>query len=236
MLLHGFTQSASSLEPLASMIGERTVLRVDLPGHGASSDVSADLDAAAAMVADLAEGERFDVVGYSLGGRVALHVACATPPGLRRVVTIGASAGIADDDARAARLERDVATANALESGGDVASFISRWLANPMFATLPPERADVSGRLRNSAAGLADSLRRCSLGAQRWLMPELARLECPTLMVAGARDDPFVAQACAVARASSAVAAVSVPGAGHACHLEQPAVAARLIARFLDET
>lgn len=233
VVLHGFTQTSSSVAPLGTLLAaSRTVIAVDLPGHGRSSDVRADLDEAAALVVDAAGTEPFDLVGYSLGGRVALHVACLAPATLRRTVAISASPGIEDPAARARRYERDIALADSLEADG-VEAFLARWLANPLFATLPEARADVPGRQANSAAGLADSLRRCSLGAQRWLAPSLEALDTPLLMLAGARDDPFLAAACAMAARADAVSAAAVPGSGHVCHLEQPAICARLIEHFL---
>jgi 2-succinyl-6-hydroxy-2,4-cyclohexadiene-1-carboxylate synthase len=234
VVLHGFTQTASSMRPLAEQLAaSRSVLSVDLPGHGASAEVSGDLDETAALVVESAGGEPFDLIGYSLGGRVALHVACLAASGLRRTVAISASPGLEDPDARAQRRSRDTALADALEADGDVDGFLSRWLANPLFATLRDADADVEGRRANTVAGLADSLRRCSLGAQRWLVPELSTLETPLLMLAGSRDDQFLALACEVAARNPAAAAAAVPGAGHVCHLEQPAITWRLIDAFL---
>ena len=233
VLVHGFTQTATSMAPLTERLAvTRHVVAVDLPGHGGSSGVSADLEEAAVLVADAARGEPFDLVGYSLGGRVALHVACLAPPGLRATAVVSASPGIADHDARNRRLARDVALADELEERGDVGAFLERWLRNPMFATLPADRADLDGRRANTASGLADSLRRCSVGAQRWLGDELAEATTPVLMVCGARDDPFVAAACALAARSPAVGASVVPGAGHVAHLERPDVVARLLDHF----
>ncbi|HEV3212352.1 MAG TPA: alpha/beta fold hydrolase [Acidimicrobiales bacterium] len=235
VLLHGFTQTASSMGPIAERLAAtRHVVAVDLPGHGGSASVRADLDGAAALVVDAAGDGPFDLVGYSLGGRIALHVACAAPAGLGSTVAISASPGIADAAARHARLERDLALADQLEADGDVEGFLARWLANPLFATLRAERADLAGRAAaNTAAGLVDSLRRCSVGTQRWLGDELARLDRPLLFLSGARDDAFVASACAVAARSRVVAVGVVPGAGHVAHLEQPDVTVRLLESVL---
>jgi 2-succinyl-6-hydroxy-2,4-cyclohexadiene-1-carboxylate synthase len=232
--LHGFTQTSSSWASIISALpATRSVLSVDLPGHGRSASTSCDLEEAAAMVVELTDGESFDLVGYSLGGRIALHVACQDPSPLRRTIVISASPGIEDLEARQARLARDRAMADELEGSGDVASFVRRWLANPMFATLPEERAGVEDRAANTAAGLADSLRRCSVGTQRWLGGELALARSPILLLAGARDDPFVSSSCRLAASSDGIAVDVVPGSGHACHLEQPAIVSRLIDVFL---
>jgi 2-succinyl-6-hydroxy-2,4-cyclohexadiene-1-carboxylate synthase len=234
VLLHGFTQTGASMRGLADALSARhEVACADLPGHGASGPLSADLDETAALVGEAAGGEPFDLVGYSLGGRVALHVALSAPAGLRRVVALSASPGIADEAARASRLERDRALADALVADGDVAAFVARWLAAPMFANLRPDAEDLAARAANTAAGLADSLRRCSVGTQRWLGDELALLTVPLLCVAGAADDQFVAHAVGIAARTAAAGAVSIPGAGHACHLEQPGLTARVITQFL---
>jgi 2-succinyl-6-hydroxy-2,4-cyclohexadiene-1-carboxylate synthase len=234
VVLHGFTQTAASVSPLVERLASsRRVVALDLPGHGGSASVSADLDETAALVVAAAEGDEFDLVGYSLGGRVALHVVCGEVPTLRRTAVISASPGIADADARRRRLEADRTLADGLVANGDVDAFLERWLRNPLFATLDDARAGVEGRRANTAAGLADSLRRCSVGTQRWLGDELATLERPLLMLAGARDDAFVAAACAAASRSPAVATAVVPGAGHVAHLEQPDVTARLLDAYL---
>jgi 2-succinyl-6-hydroxy-2,4-cyclohexadiene-1-carboxylate synthase len=230
IVLHGFTQTAVSMSPLVERLTRtRRVVALDLPGHGGSAGISADLDKSAALVVAAADGEEFDLVGYSLGGRIALHVVCSNAPGLRRTAVISASPGIADLDARRRRLEADAALADGLVADGDVDAFLERWLRNPLFATLPAGRAGVESRRANTAVGLADSLRRCSVGTQRWLGDELSALEHPLFMLAGARDDAFVAAACTSAERGRAVAAAIVPGAGHVAHLEQPDVTARLL-------
>src|SRR6516164_8577892 len=133
LLVHGFTQVATSMAPLAERLAAaRRVVAVDLPGHGGSGAISADLDESAALVAAVADGEPFDLVGYSLGGRVALHAACRPPSNLRAVAVVSASPGIADPERRRARFERDVALAEALEADGDLDGFLRRWLAAPM--------------------------------------------------------------------------------------------------------
>src|SRR5271163_4959347 len=120
--LHGFTQTAASWEPvLDELHGSYSVLTVDLPGHGRSAAQSCDLDETATGVDELADGEPFDLVGYSLGGRVALHLACRVGSLVRRTVIVSASPGIPDDNARATRLAKDQALADELEASGDVA-------------------------------------------------------------------------------------------------------------------
>ncbi len=234
VLLHGFTQTGRLWGPFGNRLAERhELLAVDLPGHGGSSAVDADLTRTAALVVAAAGEGPYDLLGYSLGARVALHVALEAPPGLRRLVVIGATAGIADPTARAARRSRDEELADRLERSGDVAGFLDRWLANPMFAGLPPEASGRSERARNTAAGLASSLRRAGTGTQEPLEAPLGAVPTPTLVVAGATDHRFVAAGRRLVAALPAATLSLVPGAGHAAHLEQPALAARTVGSWL---
>jgi 2-succinyl-6-hydroxy-2,4-cyclohexadiene-1-carboxylate synthase len=232
VLVHGFTQTLAAWGPAARRLGERwPVVRVDLPGHGGSGGVRVGFAEAAGLVG--ACGGKGGYVGYSLGGRLCLRLALERPDLVRALVLVGASPGIADPAARAARREADEALAQGIERDG-VAAFLDRWLAGPLFATLPPELAGRAERLANTAEGLADSLRRLGTGTQEPLWDRLAGLRPPALLVAGERDARFAAIAREMAAAIGPTAQVAVlPGAGHAAHLERPAELAALVEEFL---
>lgn len=233
VLAHGFTQTGRLWGPFgeALSIGRRLV-RVDLPGHGGSSDVVADLNESGAMLADAGGRGPFDVVGYSLGARVALHSALVHPERIRRLVLIGGTAGIEDPRARAARRRQDEETAGELEREKDLAGFLRRWLASPMFAGLAAP--GVAERLRNTPAGLASSLRLAGTGTQEPLWERIGSLDMPVLVVAGASDIRFAVAGARLAGTLGAATFSLVPGAGHAAHLHQPALTARLVTAFLD--
>lgn len=173
-----------------------------------------------------------DVLGYSLGARVALHLGLAHPSLVRRLVLISGTAGLVDADERQRRRERDDRLADELEATRDVGAFIDRWLSAPMFATLPGVLAEQESRLANTAPGLAASLRLAGLGTQASLWGCLPTLEPSLLTVTGATDVRFVEIGRRMAEAASGVQSV-VPGAGHAVHLEQPATVARLVSSWL---
>jgi 2-succinyl-6-hydroxy-2,4-cyclohexadiene-1-carboxylate synthase len=233
-LVHGFTQTLASWAPLAGRLRARwEVVRVDLPGHGGSGAVRADLPGAAALLADAAGPAAY--LGYSLGGRVCLRLALDRPDLVRALVLLGASPGIADASERAARRAADEALARDLERDG-VAAFLDRWLAGPLFATLPAERAGREERLGNGAAGLAAALRLLGTGAQAPLWPRLPGLAAPVLLVAGELDGKFAALAARMAASIGPRARVAlVPGAGHAAHLERPERFAELVEEFLEQ-
>jgi 2-succinyl-6-hydroxy-2,4-cyclohexadiene-1-carboxylate synthase len=109
---HGFTQTSASWKPIAAqvaMLGHEAVV-VDLPGHGGSSGVRADLRRTADMVTSMVG--RASYVGYSMGGRLCLQAALLYPGVVRRLALIGANPGIVDDRERATRITDDHALAD----------------------------------------------------------------------------------------------------------------------------
>jgi 2-succinyl-6-hydroxy-2,4-cyclohexadiene-1-carboxylate synthase len=234
VLVHGFTQTRAAWEPVATRLRDRwRLVRVDLPGHGGSAGVRAGFAEAAGLLGEC--GGRAAYVGYSLGGRLCLRLALDRPELVRALVLLGASPGIADPAARAQRRAADESLAAGIERDG-VAAFLGRWLAGPLFATLPPARAGLPDRLANTPAGLASALRLLGAGAQAPLWDRLAGLRCPTLLVAGALDGKFAALAAEMAAAiGPAARRALVPGAGHAVHLERPAELAALLDGFLSD-
>lgn len=209
------------------------MLTPDLPGHGTRSAVRAGLWEAAAVVG--AECGRAAYLGYSMGGRVALHLALAQPELVERLVLVGATAGLEDDEERAARRAADEELARLLEADG-VERFLDRWLARPMFSGLSDEAAGRDARRENTVEGLASSLRLMGTGVQEPLWRRLGELAVPVLLVTGERDDAYLELTMRMAAWVGAYASlVMVPGAGHACHLERPDVFAELVVPFLEE-
>lgn len=220
-LLHGFGQTRRCWGPLAhDLARDHQLVALDAPGHGASAAITADLNATAGLVADAAG--RATYVGYSMGARMALHVVLARPEAVRGLVLIGGTPGIEDERERAARRANDRRLAQRIREHG-VEPFVTEWLAQPLFAGLPPEARFESERCSNSREGLARSLELAGTGSQRPLWDELARIDAPVLAVAGQMDDRYARIAERMAGAIGASATVAlVPGAGHSAHLEQP--------------
>ncbi len=230
--LHGFTQTRDSARRYRTILAtDYEVLSPDLPGHGTSAGLSASLEDAADLVAAVAGAGPVALGGYSMGGRVALHVALRHPGLVSRLVVLSATPGIEDEAERAARRARDEALAERIERVGTPA-FLEEWLAQPLFSTLPHDAGERAAR-STDAAGLADALRRAGTGTQAWLLEDLARLDTPTLVLAGSRDSKFVAAGARIAGAVADGRLVVLEGLGHAAHLEDPAAVAGAVRDFL---
>jgi 2-succinyl-6-hydroxy-2,4-cyclohexadiene-1-carboxylate synthase len=234
VLVHGFTQTRASWTTVAAELNGDgyDVVSVDAPGHGDSGDRRLDLASAAAALGET--GGAATYVGYSMGGRLALHLAVAEPQLVERLVLVSTTAGIDDEAARAARRADDERLAKELERDG-VAAFVDRWLTLPLFANLRSEDAQLAARLANTADGLASSLRMAGTGAQRSQWTELASLPMPVLLVVGERDTKFTAIAERMAALIADARLEVVRGAGHAVHLEQPAEFLVSLRRWLED-
>jgi 2-succinyl-6-hydroxy-2,4-cyclohexadiene-1-carboxylate synthase len=221
VFVHGFTQTANSWKPIAARFaaeGYEAVV-VDLPGHGGSTNIRADLRRAADMLTALCG---FGVyVGYSLGGRLCLHAALMYPDLVRGLALLGASPGIADETERAARRVADDKLADHIVNVG-VEAFLKVWLAQPLFAGLELNTVQRADRMSNTAEGLASSLRHAGTGAQGSLWPRLREMNMPILTVSGELDHKFAAIGRQVAASVPEGESVEIPGAGHAAHLQQP--------------
>jgi len=229
--LHGFTQTKDSgHEFLSILAGTHEVLTIDLPGHGENAAVAASLDETADLLADVLPVEPFELGGYSYGGRLALHFALRHPERVKRLILLSATMGIRDTTERSIRRERDAALAARVEVT-DIEDFLDEWLAQPMFAALPADPAERAARSRD-AHGLAHSLRSSGTGTQEWLGERLAALSVPTLIVAGADDVKFVAEARRLREAIANSRLALVDHCGHAAHLERPTAVAELIEAF----
>ena len=239
-LLHGFTQNARAWGTFCEVLSATHAVRaVDLPGHGGSTEIRADLWQTGDLVADGCG--QCDYIGYSLGGRVLLHTAIRRPEVVGRAVLIGATAGIEDQGEREARIAADELIATELDDAGDdsgaLGAFLSRWLAGPLFCDLTDEAAQTGARMENRASGLASSLRLCGAGTQEPLWQRVGDLAMPVLVIAGERDARFtiLGEKLAQAIGSNARFAV-VPGANHACQLERPEETAAIVEDFLSRT
>ncbi len=175
------------------------------------------------------------LLGYSLGARVALHVTLSGALPLRCALFIGVTAGMEDAGARALRRQSDDAIADELEASGDAARFIDSWLRGPLFQRLGLGGAtERSERLRNTASGLASSLRLCGTGTQEPLWQQLPTISVPVLAMAGTDDTRFASHALRVGRSVPHGVTSLVPGGGHAVHLAQPEQSVRIVRHWLD--
>jgi 2-succinyl-6-hydroxy-2,4-cyclohexadiene-1-carboxylate synthase len=223
--LHGFAGTGAMWRAV-----DAAYLAPDLPGHGAAGAVR-PIDFATCVERVLAAAPpRFVLAGYSMGGRVALHVALAAPERVERLVLVATTAGIEDDAERARRRASDEALAAEIEDRA-IGEFVDRWSVLPLFAGDPPDAVAFwkEDMRRNEPAGLAAALRGIGTGAMEPLWDRLGELTMPAAVLAGSRDAKFVALGERLA-AALRTELVTVPGAGHGVPREAPRAVAAAIA------
>jgi 2-succinyl-6-hydroxy-2,4-cyclohexadiene-1-carboxylate synthase len=232
VLLHGFTQTSRSWDRYIDLLQpEQSIIRFDAPGHANSTSVSADLPTTATMVAE--QGAKADYIGYSMGARLALHIALLHPDSVRRLVLISGSPGLRTNAEQIERQRSDEQLAREIRQVG-VSQFVSKWLSNPMFANLVSTEGDIKDRLRNSVDGLVSSLTMSGTGSQQSLWDRLSELSMPVLLIVGENDQKFRQINSEMKNLiSSQTELVIIQNAGHAVHLEQPKQCVSVIANFL---
>ncbi|TMM04267.1 MAG: 2-succinyl-6-hydroxy-2,4-cyclohexadiene-1-carboxylate synthase [Actinobacteria bacterium] len=233
VLLHGFGGTHRTWDRVLARLGAERYrpLALDLRGHGAARDRRPiTFDACAGDVLAAAPEERFVLCGYSMGGRIAQHVALAAGERVSRLVLVATTAGIADPAERAARRAADAALAERIERGS-IEDFAATWRDQPLFAGDPPEvaRGARADYLRNDPRALAAVLRGVGTGAMEPLWERLERLRAPAVVLAGERDAKFRALGERLAAALPDARLEIVPGAGHAVHLEAPEAVAEAL-------
>jgi len=176
------------------------------------------------------------VVGYSMGGRLALRAVLREPRAYRALVLVGATPGIEDEQRRRSRRAADDELADWMERA-PIHAIVDHWENQPVFATqsLDVVERQRRGRLSHQPARLAAMLRATGQGVLPPVWNQLGRLVLPVLAVAGERDDRYAQIAQRMAREVPIGQAALVPGAGHAAHLEQPDEFSDLLLDFLDE-
>jgi 2-succinyl-6-hydroxy-2,4-cyclohexadiene-1-carboxylate synthase len=225
VFLHGFSGTRRAWDRVIAQLDHERYLPLapDLPGHGEAADGERPITFTGCVEAVLASSPpRFALCGYSMGGRVALHVALAAPTRVTRLLLIGATAGIEDERERAERRDSDHVLADALERI-PFEDFIERWRTQPLFAADPPHvgmlaRAD---QRRNSPHALAAALRGIGAGEMTPLWSRLGELTMPVTLLNGERDSKFIDIGRRMAERLPNACAIVVPG-GHGLPLENP--------------
>ncbi|WP_058912785.1 2-succinyl-6-hydroxy-2,4-cyclohexadiene-1-carboxylate synthase [Entomohabitans teleogrylli] len=222
--LHGFLGSRREWLPVARGDFVRwPQLIIDLPGHGGSAGCTAH---SFQQVSEWLHNTlvsynilNYWLIGYSLGGRLAMYHAChGDSRGLQGMIIEGGNPGLASPALREQRLRADRHWAQRLR-GEPVEQVLAAWYQQPVFSSLSDaqRRELVADRRNNDPQALAAMLEATSLGRQPDLTPALRQLAIPVHYLCGERDAKFQAIA-----ATLPVHSHTIMAAGHNAHREQP--------------
>lgn len=225
LFIPGFMQRGDAWRPVAELLPERYPSR--LLDHAEHSFEG--------RLREIAESGADVLVGYSLGGRLALRAALRSPESFTAVVLVGSTAGIEEGPLRVQRVEADEKLASWMEAM-PIEDIVGLWERQPLFADQSDALVESQrpGRLSQDPRSLALLLRTAGQGVLEPVWHELRALELPLLAIAGARDDGYSSAAKRIAHLAPNARAAIVEDAGHAAHLQRPEEVARLIGEFLD--
>ncbi|MGL5794721.1 MAG: 2-succinyl-6-hydroxy-2,4-cyclohexadiene-1-carboxylate synthase [Waterburya sp.] len=242
VFLHGFLGNSQDFLAVIDLISpEFCCLVLDLPGHG-QTEVKQDINyhlpnLAQALIALL---EQLNIrqcflVGYSLGGRIALYLTIYFPQYFLGVILESASPGLKTQPERDRRIQQDLQLIKQLESQ-DFADFLQQWYSQPLFSSFaqhPNFQQALIRRLNNNPVKLSKSLRYLGLGMQPSLWSQLKSLQIPLLLVVGELDSKFVAINREIANLCPQANLNIVKNSGHNVHFEQLWEFSKLLERFL---
>jgi len=245
ILLHGFMGSILNWDTITPILERHNrVIAIDILGHGRSASPANfrrySIEETASDIAALLEtlnAKSINLVGYSMGARVALYFALANPHFMNKLVLESGSPGLETQIEQSSRIASDHQLARWLLENG-MAAFVERWEQLPLFASqarLPAEAQakQKAQRLQNDPIGLANSLRGMGTGSQPSLWEKLNKLTAPTLLIAGDLDPKYCAIAARLAQILPQATLQIVPDAGHNVHLEKQKAYLQLVQNFL---
>jgi len=245
LLLHGFLGCKEDWETLEKAIGpDQSYLTTDLPGHAETAGIalapeSYRMEKCAKLVIDTINHVGLSschLLGYSMGGRLALFLALHYPDRFRSLMIESATAGIRNETERTERRARDAKLAQTIRDR-NLADFLEFWYSQPLFATLDPQSQSYKlmyeRRLGSDREGLALSLEQMGTGAQPDLWDHLNELKIPALFMAGARDWKFQRLAAEMANLCPGGEVAILAEAGHNVHFEKPEEFGQTVSAFI---
>lgn len=248
LLLHGFTGNSEGWKEFAPFWKDHSkTIALDIIGHGKSGsppDIGQyQIEESAAVINSLLEKmgiRKIDVLGYSMGGRLALTFAVNYPEKVRKLILESASPGLRTEAERHERRIQDKKLSEKIRQEG-IKNFIDYWENIPLFQSQKslPEKIRTkirSQRLANSIDGLANSLNGMGTGVQPSWWDELAHLEMPVLLITGNLDQKFCRIAEEMSKILPNVKWKTAEDAGHAIHVEKPELFGTIVSGFLSQT
>ena len=245
IFLHGFLGLGEDwLEIAQDLSRDHFCILPDMPGHGKTHKSDQQLcnmattsEAIVNLLDDL-KIDRVTLLGYSMGGRIALYTALHFGQRMKALVLESASPGIEDNKERTDRADLDDLRAEQIERKG-VAAFVEQWYNAPLFGSLhtKPEKLALlkQSRLVHDPHTLAAALRGLSVGRQPSLWKEIPQLDIPTLIIAGAMDKKYCDIAGKMAALMPRCRQITIGNAGHNAHFEQPRELLARLREFLHD-
>ncbi|NQV30766.1 MAG: 2-succinyl-6-hydroxy-2,4-cyclohexadiene-1-carboxylate synthase [Candidatus Marinimicrobia bacterium] len=245
---HGFMGSGTDWQPMIDdLFPEYCNILVDLPGHGKSNHSSKGsylnylnylnyLDVLMDQLSNQGFGT-FVAIGYSLGGRVALHFQQRFPRRILGLVGLSTAPGLKTAHERLQRHHSDELLMDSLERLG-FSDFLTKWYAQPIFGSIQDNNELfeklLESRSKNEPEQLRTALNLFGNGALPSLWNSLTEITTPILLLSGSQDAKY----CGINQEMVNLLPTGrhrIVAGGHSFHLEKPLETALAIRHFLSE-
>lgn len=247
VFLHGFTGSTATWREVREQFsGSYRTVAIDLTGHGKTTSpenpvrysMEEQIEDLNKLIEQLSI-QSFYLVGYSMGGRIALGYTIKYPERVRALVLESASPGLKEEVEREQRRNADALLAKKIIENG-IQSFVEKWENIPLFdsqKSLPEKKREEvrAERLQQSEIGLANSLLGIGTGSQKSYWDTLQKLKKPVYLITGELDAKFVGIAREMENLLEKCRRSIVPDVGHAIHVENPCIFATMIKDYLHQ-
>ncbi len=234
LFLHGFMGNIHEFDEAIKILAEEfSFLTIDLPGHGNTQVLGGDeyytmANTANALInlLDKLKINQCFLVGYSMGGRLALYLTLHFPERFAKVVLESASPGLATERERLARVKNDAQIARKLARSitkADFTIFLQNWYNQPIFGAIknhPNFESILESRLQNHPIELTKSLQFMGTGNQPSLWNQLNQNTTPLLLLSGEYDQKFIDINTEIAQKCKLSQLKIINHAGHNIHLE----------------
>jgi len=247
VFLHGFMGRARSWKTIMESLADTfRCIAFDLPGHGSSLFRSCDrleqlqgIDDTARLIfedLDRLGIQRFALYGYSMGGRIAQHMAIMAPGRISRLILESASFGISDPAERALRLKKDRSLLSGIKTPDDFRSFLNNWYCMPLFRTLPETpfmNSLIEDKIGHPVAEYQQALNLLSVGIHDFLAEKLAACHIPIHYFCGEQDEAYRQTAAQTVSYLPEMTVKIFPNASHNISIQYPEEIARAICEIL---
>jgi 2-succinyl-6-hydroxy-2,4-cyclohexadiene-1-carboxylate synthase len=249
VFLHGFMGNIDEFDEAIKLLGDEfSYLTLDLPGHGKTQVLGGDeyytmSNTAHAIInlLDLLKVGKCFLVGYSMGGRLALYLALHFPERFFKVILESASPGLPTEAERLERIKRDTQIGKKLSritSKIDFANFLSNWYNQAIFGSIKNHLEYdkmLENRLHNNPKELDKSLRFMGTGCQPDLWSKLAENIIPMLLLAGEYDEKFRYINTKMAQIGEFIQLRIISDAAHNIHSEKTSAFVQILRYFFQK-
>lgn len=247
LLLHGFTGCKENWDSLSTLLStDFQVITVDLIGHGKTDspneveryEIESVCNDIKTLLLEL-NLKKVHLLGYSMGGRVALAFTCLYPGFVQSLILESSSPGLLDEEEKKKRIQADEKLALMIENEG-IEAFTDYWEAIPLFETqrklsIKKQLSIRSQRLKNSPTGLANSLRGMGTGKQPSYWDKLSSINISVLLICGDLDEKFCFIAENMNKKLQNATINKVMAVGHAIHVEQPRIFGKIVLEHIQQ-